>query len=456
MVEALAAKGATVYSLDLLPRISRAQSMDALSSQATVSGYRAGLSAAEHLAKFFPMFMTAAGTVPPAKVLVMGAGVAGLQAIATARRLGAVVRAYDVRAAAKEEVQSLGAKFVELDLETQDGAGGYAKEQSAEYLAKQQELLAAEVAASDVVITTAQIPGRKAPVLVTEAMVRGMSEGAVIVDMAADSGGNCELSVAGEDVVVDGVTVVGLTNPPASMPTHASFLFARNIANFLGLVVTEGELVPDFDDEIVVGTCVVRAGQVVHGPTAEALGLSVPARRHPSPAPSGRRPSSPMTPTPAGVMSSFLSGDIIIRDGDPRVPHDLRAGDLRRQRSGVPGAEHPAHAAHVGQQCHPRHRAGRRHDHHGHGPGAAQMVLGFFAVLLATLNIVGGFTVTDRMLEMFKSKPSDKAAGAKAADDRGRCQVSSLTSSRELAHTPVWIDLSTWPPPSRSSSPSRD
>ena len=171
VVQALAAKGATVYSLDLLPRISRAQSMDALSSQATVSGYRAGLSAAEHLAKFFPMFMTAAGTVPPAKVLVMGAGVAGLQAIATARRLGAVVRAYDVRAAAKEEVQSLGAKFVELDLETQDGAGGYAKEQSAEYLAKQQELLAAEVAASDVVITTAQIPGRKAPVLVTEAMV---------------------------------------------------------------------------------------------------------------------------------------------------------------------------------------------------------------------------------------------------------------------------------------------
>jgi NAD(P) transhydrogenase subunit alpha len=277
VVAALAAKGATVYSLDLLPRISRAQSMDALSSQATVAGYRAGLSGAEHLAKFFPMFMTAAGTVPPAKVLVMGAGVAGLQAIATARRLGASVRAYDVRAAAKEEVQSLGAKFVELDLETQDGAGGYAKEQSAEYLAKQQALLAAEVAASDVVITTAQIPGRKAPVLVTESMVHGMSEGAVIIDMAADSGGNCELTVAGEDVLVDGVTVVGMTNPPASMPTHASFLFARNIANFLGLVVTEGELAPDFEDEIVVGTCVVRAGQVVHGPTAEALGLSVAA-----------------------------------------------------------------------------------------------------------------------------------------------------------------------------------
>jgi NAD(P) transhydrogenase subunit alpha len=278
-VKALAAKGATVYSLDLLPRISRAQSMDALSSQATVAGYRAGLSAAEHLAKFFPMFMTAAGTVPPAKVLVMGAGVAGLQAIATARRLGAVVRAYDVRAAAKEEVQSLGAKFVELDLAAQEGSGGYAKEQTAEELARQQEQLAAEVAASDVVITTAQIPGRRAPVLVTTAMVEGMSEGSVIVDMAADSGGNCEVSVAGEDVVFHGVTVVGLSNPPASMPTHASFLYARNIANFLGLLVTDGELAPDFEDEIVAGTCVVRSGAIVHGPTAEALGVAVQSQQ---------------------------------------------------------------------------------------------------------------------------------------------------------------------------------
>ncbi len=265
VVQALAAKRATVYSLDLLPRISRAQSIDALSSQATVSGYRAGLAGAEHLAKFFPMFMTAAGTVPPAKVLVMGAGVAGLQAIATARRLGAVVRGYDVRAAAKEEVQSLGASFVELGLESQEGTGGYAREQTAEYQAKQQELLFTEVTGSDVVITTAQIPGRKAPVLVTRAMVEGMAAGAVVVDMAADSGGNCELSVPGEDVVTDsGVTVVGMTNPPASMPTHASFLYSRNIANFLALVVADGELTPDFEDEIVAGTCVVRAGEVIN------------------------------------------------------------------------------------------------------------------------------------------------------------------------------------------------
>jgi NAD(P) transhydrogenase subunit alpha len=299
VVKALAAKGATVYSLDLLPRISRAQSMDALSSQATVSGYRAGLSAAEHLAKFFPMFMTAAGTVPPAKVLVMGAGVAGLQAIATARRLGAVVRAYDVRAAAKDEVKSLGAQFVELDLETQEGAGGYAKEQSAEYLAKQQELLATEVAAADVVITTAQIPGRRAPVLVTESMVEGMSEGAVIIDMAADSGGNCELSVAGQDVLAHGVTIVGMSNPPASMPTHASFLYSRNIANFLALVVKDGELAPDFDDEIVAGTCVVKAGTVVHAATADALGL---------PAPEPVSPPAPVDATPADTAEDKKEG----------------------------------------------------------------------------------------------------------------------------------------------------
>jgi H+-translocating NAD(P) transhydrogenase subunit alpha len=315
VVRALADKGATVYSLDLLPRISRAQSMDALSSQATVGGYRAGLSAAEHLAKFFPMFMTAAGTVPPAKVLVMGAGVAGLQAIATARRLGAVVRAYDVRAAAKEEVQSLGATFVELALETQDGAGGYAKEQSAEYLAKQQELLAAEVASADVVITTAQIPGRKAPVLVTAAMVEGMADGAVVVDMAADSGGNCELSVAGEDVVAHGVTIVGLTNPPAGMPTHASFLYSRNIANFLALLVKDGELAPDFDDEIVAGTCVVRGGTVVHAATAEVLGLAPPTPAvAPTPAPAASEAPAPAPAEPADTPTQINDATEIIDD----------------------------------------------------------------------------------------------------------------------------------------------
>jgi proton-translocating NAD(P)+ transhydrogenase subunit alpha len=267
----LAAKGATVFSFDLLPRISRAQGMDALSSQATVSGYRAGLTAAEHLTKFFPMFMTAAGTVPPAKVLVMGVGVAGLQAIATARRLGAVVKAYDVRAAAKEEAESLGATFLDLGV-TAEGSGGYARELTEEELGRQRAALANEVGLSDVVITTAAVPGRAAPVLLTAEMVDRMSNGAVVVDMAADSGGNCELTRAGEVVDHHGVHIVGMANPPSGMPTHASFLYSRNVANVLGLMGAEGTLAPDWDDEIVQGMCVLRDGKAVSPAALELLG----------------------------------------------------------------------------------------------------------------------------------------------------------------------------------------
>ncbi|MGO9457738.1 MAG: NAD(P) transhydrogenase subunit alpha [Acidimicrobiales bacterium] len=277
----LAARKASVFSFDLLPRISRAQSMDALSSQATVSGYRAGLAAATRLGRFFPMLMTAAGTVPPAKVLVMGVGVAGLQAIATARRLGAVVRAYDVRTAAKEEAESLGATFVDLGVSA-EGAGGYARELSPEELDRQRAALAAEVAAADVVITTAAVPGRRAPVLVTSAMVDGMGEGSVLIDLAADSGGNCEVTEVGAEVVRGGVTVVGMANPAASMPTHASFLFARNVMNLLALMVREGAVSPDWDDEIVTGTCVLREGTPVHAPTAELLGAAGTGEGQPS------------------------------------------------------------------------------------------------------------------------------------------------------------------------------
>jgi NAD(P) transhydrogenase subunit alpha len=270
-LRALAAQGATVFSFDLLPRISRAQGMDALSSQATVSGYRAGLTAAEHLSKFFPMFMTAAGTVPPAKVLVMGVGVAGLQAIATCRRLGAVVKAYDVRAAAKEEAESLGATFLDLGVSA-EGTGGYARELSPEELERQRAALATEVGLSDVVITTAAVPGRAAPVLVTASMVDGMGNGAVVVDMAADSGGNCELTVAGQVVEHHGVHVVGMANPPSGMPTHASFLYARNVANVLGLMAPEGTLAPDWEDEIVTGMCVLRDGKAASTVATELLG----------------------------------------------------------------------------------------------------------------------------------------------------------------------------------------
>jgi NAD(P) transhydrogenase subunit alpha len=277
VLRVLAGRGVTVFSFDLLPRISRAQGMDALSSQATVSGYRAGLTAADHLAKFFPMFMTAAGTVPPAKVLVMGVGVAGLQTIATARRLGAVVKAFDVRAAAKEEAESLGATFLDTGVSA-EGAGGYARELSEEELGRQRAALASEVAASDVVITTAAVPGRAAPILVTEEMVDGMAEGAVVVDMAADSGGNCALTRAGEVVNHHGVHIVGMANPPSGMPTHASFLYARNVANVLPLLGAEGVIAPHWDDEIVSGMCVLRDGRPVSPVAIEVLGGSLEGR----------------------------------------------------------------------------------------------------------------------------------------------------------------------------------
>ncbi len=263
-VRALAKRGVTSFSLELVPRISRAQSMDALSSQASAAGYKAVLIAAGRLGKFFPMMMTAAGTIPPARVLVMGAGVAGLQAIATARRLGAVVSAYDVRPAVKEEVQSLGATFIELALETQEGEGGYAKEQSEEFLRKQRELIGEHVAKSDVVITTAAVPGRRAPLLVTGEMVKGMRPGSVIVDLAAETGGNVELTKAGTDVEVGGVTIIGTRNVPSTMPLHASQLYARNVANLLLHLVKDGAIVLDFDDEITRGCCVTHDGEIVN------------------------------------------------------------------------------------------------------------------------------------------------------------------------------------------------
>ena len=263
IVHALAAQGVTSFSLELVPRISRAQSMDALSSQASASGYKAVLMAAGRLGKFFPMMMTAAGTVAPARVLVMGAGVAGLQAIATARRLGAVVSAYDVRPAVKEEVQSLGASFIELPLESQEGEGGYAREQSEEFLRKQRELIGEHVAKSDVVITTAAVPGRHAPLLVTADMVKGMRPGSVIVDLAAESGGNVELTKAGSDTDVGGVLIMGTRNVPSTMPLHTSQLYARNVANLLLHLVKDGAINLDFEDEITKGSCVTHAGEIV-------------------------------------------------------------------------------------------------------------------------------------------------------------------------------------------------
>jgi proton-translocating NAD(P)+ transhydrogenase subunit alpha len=279
LMRALADKKIVAFSMDAIPRITRAQSMDVLSSQSTVSGYKAVLLAADNLPKFFPMLTTAAGSITPAKALIIGAGVAGLQAIATARRLGAVVEAYDTRPVVKEQVESLGAKFVEVDVDTSDTqtAGGYAKEVSADVLRRQQEVLADRAARSDVVITTALVPGRPAPRLVSAETVGRMRHGSVIVDLAAETGGNCELTVPGEVVQRDGVTIIGLLNLPSLVPVHASQMYAKNVQNLLALMVSKGQFAPDYADEIVAGTCITRDGEIVHAGTRERLGLAAAA-----------------------------------------------------------------------------------------------------------------------------------------------------------------------------------
>src|SRR2546422_242051 len=277
LVQRLAARRITSFGMEGIPRISRAQKMDALSSQANISGYKAVLIAAESLAKFFPMMMTAAGTVFAAKVLVMGAGVAGLQAIATARRLGAQVWGYDVRPAVKEQVESLGAKFLELELGVADAedTGGYARALSADAARRQQELLAEKTKEFDVVITTALVPGRTAPRLVTRETVAGMRSGSVIVDLAAEAGGNCELTEPDQAVVRHGVTIHGPTNLPATLPVHASQLYARNVTELLRELVKDGALALDFDDEVVKGACVTHGGEVV----SDAVKATLSARK---------------------------------------------------------------------------------------------------------------------------------------------------------------------------------
>ena len=265
-IAAIARAGVTSFAMEAVPRISRAQSMDALSSQANISGYRSALIGAQELGRFYPMLMTAAGTIRPATVLVLGAGVAGLQAIATARRLGAVVQGFDVRAAVKEQVESLGAKFLEFDLGGDlEGSGGYAKELTPEQQARQQELMAEAIGKCDVVITTALVPGRRAPILVTEQAVRLMKPGSVIVDLAGEAGGNCELSEPGQTVLRHDVKIVAPLNVPSTMAEHASQLYARNIQALLGLMVSEeGELGLDFEDEVIAGACITRGGEIVH------------------------------------------------------------------------------------------------------------------------------------------------------------------------------------------------
>lgn len=275
-LEKIAQRGCTLFAAEMVPRITRAQSMDALSSMATIAGYKAALIAANELPQIFPLLMTAAGTLAPANVFVIGAGVAGLQAIATTRRLGAVVSAYDLRPAVKEQVQSLGAKFVEMELEAgaSEDKGGYAKQMDEEFYRKQRELMTGVCAHSNVVITTAAIPGRKAPILITEEMVKAMPPGSVIVDLAAERGGNCELTRPGEKIVAHGVTIIGPLNIPTEIPFHASQMYAKNMTNLLKLMIKEGKLELDLEDEVIKETMVCKDGALTNPRVQEALSKS--------------------------------------------------------------------------------------------------------------------------------------------------------------------------------------
>jgi NAD(P) transhydrogenase subunit alpha len=273
--KAMAAKGVTLFALELVPRITRAQSMDVLSSMATIAGYKAVLLAADYLPKMFPMMMTAAGTITPAKAFIIGGGVAGLQAISSARRMGAQVVAYDIRPAVKEQVESLGAKFVEMEIDAGEAedSGGYAKEMDEDFYKRQRELMTKVIAENDVVITTAAVPGKKAPILITEEMVKGMAAGSVIVDIAAERGGNCELTRAGEVTVAHGVTIVGPANIPATVPYHASQMYAKNISTLLLNMTKEGQLDLNMEDEITRDSMVAHQGEITNPMVREAMGI---------------------------------------------------------------------------------------------------------------------------------------------------------------------------------------
>jgi len=337
LVRALADRGVTAMAVDAVPRITRAQSMDALSAMSTISGYKAVLLAANHLPKFFPLLMTAAGTIAPAKVLVIGAGVAGLQAIATARRLGAVVEAYDTRPVVKEQVESLGAKFVEIETGANDTqtAGGYAREATPEELRRQQEGLNERVARSDVVVTTALVPGRPAPKLIPASAVSRMRAGSVIVDLAAEAGGNCELTEPGETVVREHVTIIAPFNVPSMLPVHASQMYARVMQNFLGLLLKDGRIDLNLDDEILRGMCITRDGEVIQEQTRKAMGLGEAAATPlPEPAPerelAAERAPEPAEPVASGVVST-----------DEATPAEVIAGPAvdQEQDEGVAGPE---------------------------------------------------------------------------------------------------------------------
>ena len=402
LAQKLAERGVTAISMDAIPRITRAQSMDTLSSQATVGGYKAVLIAADRLPKFFPLLTTAAGTIRPARGIVMGAGVAGLMAIGTARRLGAVVEATDVRPVVKEQVESLGGTFIEVEMteeekKSAETAGGYATEMSEDYKRRQAELIAERVKEADFIITTALIPGRPAPKLVTDEMVRSMKPGSVIIDMAAEMGGNVEGTEPGKEVVKHGVRIVGLTNLPATMPASATQMYAKNIQTLVKHLAPEASLNLDFNDEITRGATITHGGKVVHEATAKALGIEVAPPptdcAAPLPHPKPRRTPRPMELDPFAlvsavfilVLAAFVGYEVVSKV--PTMLHTpLMSGANAVHGVIVVGAILVAATADT----------------------PIAMVLAFVAVVLGTINVVGGFTVTDRMLEMFKKRPGDR------------------------------------------------
>ncbi len=395
--------------MEAIPRISRAQSMDALSSQSNVAGYKSVLVATNHLGRFLPMMMTAAGTVPPAKVLVLGAGVAGLQAIATARRLGAQVTGYDVRAAVAEQVQSLGAQFLELEAgKGAEGEGGYARELTDEEKQAQQQELADKIATFDVVITTALVPGRPAPRLVTAESVKKMKAGSVIVDLAGETGGNCELTEPGETVVKHDVTIVSPLNLPASMAEHSSSLYARNVSSLLELLVGEdGALNLDFDDEIIAGACITRDGEIVHAGAKKTVEGQTPtvaeaAPKAEDPEPraedararararargGGRMTSTVLTNLAILVLAAFVGFQVI-----SKVPNTLHT-PLMSGTNAIHGIVLLGGLVAI-----------------AHADGFLSRLLIVIAIAFGTINVVGGFLVTDRMLSMFKKKPEPAAS----------------------------------------------
>ena len=401
--------GITSHAMELVPRISRAQSMDALSSQALVAGYRSAIVAAGLLRRFFPLNMTAAGTVPPAEVVVLGAGVAGLQAIATAKRLGAVVKAYDVRAAAAEEIRSVGAQSIDLELETLEGSGGYAREMTEDRAARQMEALAPYVANADALITTAAVPGRQAPLLVTAAMVEQMKPGSVVVDLAAESGGNVEGSMPGEVVRIGNAQVWGGANVPSQMPAPASKLYAQNIVSILTLMTATGDDVepgtfaPDFEDEIVSSSCVTRDGRILHEPTrsvvepdsvveprlgGRARSVVEPTRWSSLSRPLRRRPpvSEPIVWLTIFVLSVFVGIEVISKVSST-LHTPLMSGANAIHGIILLGAILVT----------------------GTTDNNVALVVGLVAIVLASVNMVGGFVVTDRMLQMFTRKKPAKA-----------------------------------------------